>query len=387
MRRSRKPNIKICELFSGVGGMTLGAARAGFDICGVVDIDAHACRDHTVNFPKTPCWQKNVLHITGNDLVEKFGIEKKEEFGIIGGPPCQGFSVMGQMDRKDPRNRLFGRFFSIVDELQPSFFVAENVPGILHKNYDCLRGNALAVVTKKYDVLPPMLFKASDYGAPTTRTRAFFIGFRKNLYTQLSPDSFQPSAAISPIFVKEALAGLPQYIDPEWQSEMDGWKPVSYNTSSSFSTHLNGRIPQGVGDKETIFRLRSNREVSGCLGTRHAPKILTRYGALAPGECDRISKSIRLRMDGFCPTLRAGTPRERGSYQAIRPIHPTENRVITPREAARLQGFPDWFRFAPDKWHAFMQIGNSVSPILAEFVLKVIQRELNKEKGELYGNE
>jgi len=81
-------------------------------------------------------------------------------------------------------------------------------------------------------------------------------------------------------------------------------------------------------------------------------------------------------LNGFCPTLRAGTGPEKGSYQAVRPLHPTENRVITPREAARLQGFPDWFQFSPTKWHSFRQIGNSVSPILSERIFAVIRKAL-----------
>jgi len=91
---------------------------------------------------------------------------------------------------------------------------------------------------------------------------------------------------------------------------------------------------------------------------------------------DKVSKFPRLSWDGLCPTLRAGTDSSRGSYQAVRPIHPDKNRVITPREAARLQGFPDWFQFSPTKWHSFRQIGNSVSPFVAEAVLDVIRCKL-----------
>jgi DNA (cytosine-5)-methyltransferase 1 len=97
---------------------------------------------------------------------------------------------------------------------------------------------------------------------------------------------------------------------------------------------------------------------------------------MKPGEKDEISKTVRLKADGLCPTLRAGTDASRGSYQAVRPVRPTAARVITPREAARLQGFPDWFQFAPTKWHSFRQIGNSVSPFVAEAVLAVLADSL-----------
>jgi site-specific DNA-cytosine methylase len=105
-------------------------------------------------------------------------------------------------------------------------------------------------------------------------------------------------------------------------------------------------------------------------------EVEKRYEKLNFGEQDKISKSVRLKPDGYCPTLRAGTGSDKGSYQAVRPIHFKEPRVITPREAARLQGFPDWFVFHETKWHSFRQIGNSVSPIVAEAILKTIKDSL-----------
>jgi DNA (cytosine-5)-methyltransferase 1 len=105
--------------------------------------------------------------------------------------------------------------------------------------------------------------------------------------------------------------------------------------------------------------------------TLHTRSPLKRFSQLAPGERDPVGKYARLSWDGLCPTLRAGTGNDRGSYQAVRPIHPAEDRVITPREAARLQGFPDSFVFHPTVWHSCRMIGNSVSPILAK---KLMQR-------------
>ena len=108
------------------------------------------------------------------------------------------------------------------------------------------------------------------------------------------------------------------------------------------------------------------------MGTRHSQEIIDRYSLVEPGGKDTKLRAPRLRPDGLCPTIRAGTGSDKGSYQAIRPIHYDFPRVITPREAARLQGFPDWFVFHRTKWHSFRQIGNSVSPLLAEKLLKII---------------
>ena len=113
--------------------------------------------------------------------------------------------------------------------------------------------------------------------------------------------------------------------------------------------------------------------------TDHTEIVEERYRNLQYGEQDRISKSYKLNPSSFCPTLRAGTGPDKGSFQAVRPIHYIEARVINPREAARLQGFPDWFELPETIWHSFRQIGNSVSPIAAEAILKVIFDHLNAE--------
>ena len=112
--------------------------------------------------------------------------------------------------------------------------------------------------------------------------------------------------------------------------------------------------------------------MSGFQSTTHTDAVVKRFRSLAPGGVDRISKMKRLDPNGLCPTIRAGTGSDKGSYQSVRPIHPSADRVITTREAARLQGFPDWFQFHPTKWHSFRQIGNSVSPIVAEAALSVM---------------
>jgi len=112
----------------------------------------------------------------------------------------------------------------------------------------------------------------------------------------------------------------------------------------------------------------------------HSCEVRARYASIVAGDVDAKSKSKRLKLNGFCHTIRAGTGRDHGSFQAVRPIHPTEDRVITPREAARLQSFPDWFQFYPTKWHSFRQIGNSVCPILAEKILKLIYDAIIERK-------
>ena len=283
---------------------------------------------------------------------------------------------MGKRNRNDLRNHLFVDFFRVVREAQPSFFLVENVPGIMHDDNSLIREDALSRLTSNYAVLPPIWASANLYGAPTTRRRVFFFGYLPDRLGAFTEESFLPPQGTSITLVRHALRGLLTFVSPMWQKEADGWRVCLADGKGFYSSRLHGHIPRDVGNPVALRRLAVEHKASGTLGTRHSPVVAMRYGALEPGEYDPVSRSRRLDPDGLCPTLRAGTGPELGSFQAVRPIHPTMARVITPREAARLQGFPDWFTFSPSKWHSFRQIGGSVSPIVAEQLMSTIRLSL-----------
>ena len=368
---------KVIDLFAGGGGFSLGAARAGFDVAASVEIDPFANETHQRNFPNSVHIGLDIALLTGKKLLQMAGLEAGELTGLIGGPPCQGFSTIGKRDPNDTRNSLFAHFMRLVKETNPAFFVAENVPGILSANNEHVYKTALKLLPKKYVVLKPTKVCAADFGAPTIRTRVFFVGYDLSRIDVLNESIFETKRMVRTC-VQEALRGLPVKIKPSWQSEGDSWRKVDDLSKSYFASRAQGLIPDGVGDQFAIDAFKEAKYVSGCFGTVHAPDVATRYDQLKPGQQDNTSKSVRLKQDGFCPTLRAGTGSDKGSYQAVRPIHPTQARVITPREAARLQGFPDWFLLHTTKWHSFRQLGNSVSPIVAEAVLRKIFTRLNK---------
>ncbi|HQT32634.1 MAG: DNA cytosine methyltransferase [Thiobacillus sp.] len=368
------PNI--IDLFAGAGGLSLGAARAGFDISAAIELDPFAIETHSKNFPGSAHSREDVSRLSGKKLLEIAGLKKGELDGLIGGPPCQGFSSIGQKRADDTRNDLFVHFFRLVNETRPKFFLAENVPGILNERYDDFREGAFDLVRKNYVLLDPIRVKASDYGAPTIRTRIFFIGYDPRRIAELTKEDFAASAGTESIVVRTALEGLLIDIEPNWISEESGWRPIAKTGESEFFDHVTNNIPKNIGDPRSLERYFEGREVSGCMGTRHSLEVEERYKALAYGQQDKISKAIKLNPEGYCPTLRAGTGSDKGSYQAVRPIHPARPRVITPREAARLQGFPDWFVFHSTKWHSFRQIGNSVSPIVSERLIRVLANSL-----------
>lgn len=373
------PNI--IDLYCGVGGLSLGAARAGFRVAAAVDNDPIAMGSHQKNFPLTKHHTGDVSQLDGDELLAFAGLRKGQLDGLVGGPPCQGFSRMGKRNPKDGRNNLFVDFFRLVKETKPSFFLAENVQGILDEPYGQIRKRALKLVSDEYVVLDPIEVIANEYGAPTTRTRVFFFGFKKRRFETLDSSLFETNKSATRTTVRNALEGLPTRIDPRWLSEEMSWRRVAKMGRGHYADSITGRIPKGIGDSASLERYKDNNEVSGFLATRHDIKVRERFAQVSQGDTDPVSRAPRLKLDGYCPTLRAGTGKDRGSYQSLRPIHPTADRVITPREAARLQGFPDWFLFHPTKWHSFRQIGNSVSPIVSERILHSILSKMRDAAG------
>lgn len=373
-KRDNRPSV--IDLFSGVGGLSLGAARAGFRVAASAELDPIASKSHSENFPNTKHIERDVGKLSGQDLLKASGVTKGKLAGLIGGPPCQGFSLIGRRDQADPRNDLFGHFFRLVSETLPAFYLAENVPGILSSNNKAFIEQAMSVLPKHYVRLEPIKVPANLYGAPTTRIRVFFIGYDPDRLGAIREADFAPDEDLAPTLVRDALFGLTS-VQSHWQTEAQSWRAVKKLPSTAFGKRVFDMVPDGVGNVEAITRLKKQSIASGFLGTEHTPATVERFNLLEPGEIDSVYRSPRLKLDGFCPTLRAGTNSDKGSYQAVRPIHPRSPRVISPREAARLQGFPDWFVFNPTKWHSFRQIGNSVSPLIAEALTQKLRKKLD----------
>lgn len=380
----RSPNAEprpiVVDLFAGVGGFSLGAARAGFRIAAAAEIDARCIAAHTQNFPTTTHLQADISQLSASDIFAATGLAPGQVDGIIGGPPCQGFSSIGKNAVDDTRNQLVSHFFRLVEEVAPKFFVMENVPGIVSSRHEAFLRPMLRKIGRKYRLVGPLLLKASEFGAPTTRTRAFIFGFDDSRFeTSICETDITRKRHQSVVTVEDALKGLPRKLhDRLYRKAAPGEVKVGTN-SASLETHLRSHIPPGVGHLPSIEKLQQENRVSGMFPTNHSDEVRLRYAELEPGEMDRVTKSTKLVAKGFCPTLRAGTGPERGSFQAVRPIHHAEPRVITPREGARLQGFPDWFQFHETIWHSFRMIGNSVCPIIAEAVLAPIAEALQKD--------
>ncbi|MXO90472.1 DNA (cytosine-5-)-methyltransferase [Altererythrobacter aquaemixtae] len=350
--------MRAVDLFCGTGGFSRGAHAAGFDVVSAYDNDPNLTYSYKTNFPNTNLFSKDISCLSGTELLE-------DAHGpvdlIFGGPPCQGFSLIGRRDENDPRRNLLGKFFEIVDEARPRAFVMENVEGVMIGSARDELDDAINGLTG-YITTEPTVLDASEFGAATKRRRAFVVGY---LPGECAPFDFNDLDELKrdPSTVEDAISDLRSLVPVHIEDDgTDVWRLRANAKSSKYSKKLHS----------------SDRELTGNKSTSHLDRVVERFAMIPQGGFDQVGKYPRLKWTGLCPTLRAGTGSDKGSHQAVRPIHPAENRVITVREAARLQGFPDQHRFHPTIWHSFRQIGNSVSPIIAESVLLSVQQKLNE---------
>jgi len=360
------------DLFAGAGGLSLGFEQAGFDIVAAVEIDPIHSAAHKFNFPKCATVCKSVIDVTGDELRHHAGIGNHDLDLVVGGAPCQGFSLMGKRALDDPRNQLVYHFVRIVLELQPKYFVFENVKGLTlgkHRRFlqeiiDAFREGGYAIETE-YRVL-----NAADYGVPQDRRRLFLMGARAGFALPTYPE---PTGRTN---VQQAIGDIPdaETLPALWERD---WTKTKLRKPSAYAAILRGKK-----DDPTDFSYRRHYDdtiLTSSMLTEHTTLSRSRFIETKQGSVEPISRFKKLDPNGVCNTLRAGTASDRGAFTSPRPIHPTYPRVITVREAARLHSYPDWFRFHATKWHGFRQIGNSVPPLLARAVGSQIMKAMKKK--------
>lgn len=367
--------MQIIDLFSGTGGFSLGAHLAGFSVPLAIDIDEDLTYSHKSNFPNTRMLLEDLSKIDPMSALKLINLKPGNLAGIIGGPPCQGFSYIGKRDPKDPRNNLVNHFFRFVQAARPKFFVMENVPGLLTPPFQVVLEDAINQVEKLYNIVGPLIVDAADYGAATTRRRAVVIGYRPSYVNPISEEDIEAAKRKRKTTVYEAIHDLPSLKSAAMDEQRQFW--ARYDSEPDDGelgkyARKARRAPKSDLATKAIREAHGRQLVSGFSPTRHTLEVLKRFSKVPPGTSDKISRCPRLAWHSTCSTIRAGTGTDRGSYQSLRPLHPEEDRVITAREAARIQGFPDWFQFHPTIWHSFRMIGNSVSPYLAACLLSLL---------------
>ena len=375
-RKNRSDAPTVIDLFCGCGGFSLGAELAGFHSLAAIDVDPVLQSAYRRNFPGTRTIEGSVAEMDATSWRQFLGRVRPD--GIIGGPPCQGFSWIGRRRNDDPRNTLIHDFYRHVDLLRPKFFIMENVEGLIHSRTLPILRDAIRLIENRYRIVGPLTVDAAAFGAATIRRRVVVIGYDPHDVDPIGPEIVRPPRGRESVTVRDAIADLPNPIVVGSRQEDFGWAKYPARAKryiSEYAERLRRKPPNWLGWREAVER-HAEGYVSGLAATRHSREVTRRYAATSGGETDHITKSFRLEWSGQSPTLRAGTGADKGAFQAVRPLHPGKSRVITVREAARLQGFPDWFVFHPTKWHSFRMIGNSVSPMVSFGLFNRIARKM-----------
>jgi DNA (cytosine-5)-methyltransferase 1 len=375
------------DFFSGVGGLSLGLEQAGFEVGLSVEIEEITGKYAQYNSPLTKVLygstDGDIKNFTSDNVHLKKAINTHGEVTLIaGGPPCQGFSLAGKKNDEDPLNDLILEFARVIVDVMPRVFLIENVPGIKIGGSEKLR-QTIDILQNYYHITEPTTLNAWDFGVPQTRKRVFILGYRKDL--QIKPSLPSPTHCPSnnknkDFFLRrtpscwDAISDVPD-CDQYPQLLSEDRVPFAIEPQNDYQFIMRGLKKE---NDDFSYQVDWNKEIcTNIRRTQHGIDLLERFSLLAPGKSDKKSAIRRLVADDLSTTIRAGTTKDRGSWSAPRPLHPFLNRVITTRECARIQSFPDSWTFHPTKWNGNRMVGNAVPPLLAKAIGKHIISELN----------
>lgn len=388
LSRLPDPNCpSVLDLFCGAGGLSLGFALAGFHIAGGIDADPWAMETHAYNFGGYDQPIQLSPDCTPDDALHLVGIEKVDV--LIGGPPCQGFARVGlgkirSLVREhlteeelaawdDPRNELYRAYLRFVRLLRPGWLVMENVPDMtLHKGgvVECI----LSDLTDFGYTVERFILNAADYGVPQTRKRLFIVANRHGIAVRKPEETHRDR----PVNLKQAINDLPA-IRPE-------------QSADELPYHGRGQS-RYVQEWMRGWLAGTDRKVVYDHVVRHyAEDDQEAFGLLQEGQryCDLPARLQRYRTDVFDdkyhkliwtqPSWTITAHIAKDGYKYIHP-DPAQVRTLTAREAARIQSFPDWFRFAGFRSHRLRQIGNAVPPLLGRAIAALIMAQWRSHQG------
>lgn len=350
---------KVIDLFAGVGGLSLGFEKNGFDVVLANEYDASIATAYKKNHIKTKMIVGDITKLNLEQILKPY-VGKADV--VIGGPPCQGFSQKGQRKTiHDERNFLFKYYVRVVELVKPKYFVMENVPNLLTAEKGYFKREIEELFNTLGYHLNMGVLNASDFGVPQNRRRAVIIGKQKSAAPAL------PTPTNTVVTVWDAISDL-AYLNSGEGSEEQKYKLAP---ETDYERMLRG----------------NNSILYNHIATKHSPLALERLALIPPNSGREVlperhlTKSIysgtwtRMRKDEISVTIttRFDTPSS-GKF-----THPFLDRAITVREAARIQSFPDDFVFWGNKGSQMKQVGNAVPPLLAGAIAQVIMNDIKEE--------
>lgn len=355
------PRPLAIALFAGAGGMTLGFKMVGYRVLLALETDADACRTYSLNHPDVRVINDSVAAVTldgiSGELRKCKGKPSVTDIDVVfGGPPCQGFSIIGRRDVNDYRNKGIKYFVDAITEIKPKAFVMENVFGLL----SFLNGSFVQQIRQAFEdigylVTQPEILNARDYGVPQNRKRAFLLGIRSDI-----------SGWAPPYPVREHWRGKLWDVISDLPSEAvsvgetTSYVPMSENCLTFYQQVLRQGAPTSVHNHHTkgMEELRKARVKALQEGQTRVDLPPELQSGGLPNKYRRLHSEWPM-----IPTLTAHMGKDLSDF-----IHPKHNRWITVREAARFQSFPDRYVFVGSVSSQLRQVGNAVPPILASYL-------------------
>ena len=345
--------INVLDLFCGAGGLSYGFESAGFDILLGIDNDSKALETFELNHRGAKSICGDITQITYEEHIKPL-LNGKQIDVIIGGPPCQGMSLSGPRKFDDPRNKLYLSYIRLVKEIQPKAFVIENVPGLVGLFGGQIKDSIIEKFTEMGYHIEYKILCSADYGVPQSRKRVVFVGTKtgKFEYPAINPNMVTCSMALSDLPALEDELGeeVSEYALPpqnHYQQLMRKRSAVVLNhVAASHSDKVKriiSLVPDGGNYKDLPDEYRSSRNF-------HV--AWTRFASNKPA-----------------PTIDTGHRHH---------FHYKYNRVPTVRECARLQSFPDDFKFLGNKTQQFRQVGNAVPPLMAQALAEQVKKMLEE---------
>jgi DNA (cytosine-5)-methyltransferase 1 len=403
--------LTFIDLFSGCGGFTLGMLRAGFTCKAAVDFNTQAVDTLRANLAaNSQADFPPVEHTLERDLTQFPPTELEKIIGtrsvdvIVGGPPCQGFSTARQRDgsnhgterlKEDPRRHLFRNFLDYVEYFQPKVFVIENVLGLRSaaggRYFTAVQSEARSLGRSSgrpgYRV-HPQIERGIELGVPQKRRRQLIVGVRADLAGYFPAELTPAPRAMLATMLGDAILDLPALAAGEGENE------VPYDENRRNLHFLGGtRDLYRKSYLEGVAQVSASNAIFNHVARPHSARDLRDFARLHEGENAAIAyrergvkfefpysrasfkdRYTRQHRNAPCSTIVAHL-----SKDGLMFIHPVQNRSLTPREAARVQSFPDWFVFPEARTHSFRLIGNAVPPLIGEAVGLAVKRFLHPE--------
>ncbi len=380
----------IIELFCGAGGFTWGWTRAGFKVLAAIDNDIPALRTHELNFTSLGglLLNRDIAKFEPEQLASHLGGRPRDLLAIVGGPPCQGWSKVGRGKirslpnttaslLKDPRNLLYKRFLHYVAYFRPPLCIMENVPGMLSIE----RRNVADLIVRSFSEIgyrcSYRLVDAGWFGVPQHRSRLIFIARRKDF--KVCPDIAE-LASFGPNFRRRVL-GLPGATTV--RQAIGDLPAIENGGQEDPRPYIRGRGSISVYAR--LMRQESDRNLTDHVCRAYNPQDVRAFQSMRQGMKyrDLADSFKRYRDDVFGDKYKrlywdepSWTVTAHLGKDCYTHIHPSQARTITVREAARLQSFPDQFRFFGNVGDRFRQIGNAVPPLMAWGIATLVKREV-----------